>query len=83
MELCFAEKPSQTEQETIIVIARIVDALGICNEGADDGCQIQQGIPIGIVAGEAARFIRQDQTNFPKRNSGNQTLESRTLTILS
>jgi hypothetical protein len=52
----------------------IVDAVAIGNQALIIGTQIEQGIPIGAVAGEAGALIAQHDTDLSQSHLGQQGL---------
>jgi site-specific DNA recombinase len=51
VQLCLAQHPSQSQEETIVVLAGIVHAIGIPDQDAAQHGQIEEAIPVGVGAG--------------------------------
>src|SRR5215475_1575606 len=65
-----------------IILARVIDALRIGNEGAHDGGNIQERRPISVISGQATGFIGHNESNTPQRDGGHQFLKARALALL-
>src|SRR6202043_2979691 len=48
--------PLRPRQQSIVEHRGMIDAVGIADEGVGEAAQIEQAIPIGVVAGEAGDF---------------------------
>src|ERR1700680_4755866 len=56
MQLSLAHGALETEQQSIVEHRGMIDTVGIADEGVGEAAQIEQAIPIGVVAGEAGDF---------------------------
>src|SRR5262249_10854268 len=52
-QLRLAHRPFQSEQEAIIKLPRIVDALAVDDESVREPAEIEELVPVAIVAGQA------------------------------
>jgi hypothetical protein len=66
-----------------MIWARVIEALGIGQEGPHDRGQSNEGIPIRGVAGQATGFIGKNDPDTAEGDGSNQFLQARTLTILA
>ncbi len=81
MEFGFTEHAAQPEQQAVIVTAGIEDAIRIGQQRSDEGGQVEQRVPICIVAREAACLVRQNNPNLPERDGGNEGLKAQALLV--
>jgi hypothetical protein len=54
-----------------------------CQEGPHDRGEIDEGIPIRVVARQATRLVRENDPDTPERDGGHQFLKAGALTILA
>jgi hypothetical protein len=83
MEFSFTQHAPQAEQEAVIVVARLKDPGAVGEQGSDDSREVEQGIPVGVVARQAAGFVGQDDPDVAKRDRSDQLVEAGTLAILA
>jgi len=83
MQLGFTEEATSSQEQPIIILARVIDALGIRQEGPHDRGEIDEGIPIRVVARQATRLVRENDPDTPERDGGHQFLKAGALTILA
>jgi hypothetical protein len=57
---------------------RIVKTFAVGDEGPEDRTDLQQLIPIAIVAGQAGGIVTEDQASASQTNLGEQILEAAT-----
>src|SRR5262249_1787081 len=76
-----AQQPPQAQEETVIILARVLDACSIGNEGAHDGGKVQESIPIRVIPGQATGFIGHHEADPPQRDSGDKCLQAWALAI--
>jgi len=81
VELGLAEHSPQAKKQAIVVAARVVDCLGIRDQRADERGEVEQFIPIGIVAREPARLVGEDDPDVTERDVGHQFLEPLALAV--
>ena len=48
-----AHRALETEQQTVIEHGRMIEAVGIANERIGEAAEIEQAIPVGVIAGKA------------------------------
>ncbi len=52
MQLGLAHGAFETKQETVVEQGRVIDAVGIADQRVGDAAQIDETMPVGIVASE-------------------------------
>ena len=50
----------QAEQEPVVVVGRVVDRVGIGQQHAEPGAQLEQLVPVAIGAGQPAHLQAED-----------------------
>jgi hypothetical protein len=70
VEFRFGHCPLQAQQETVIEEPRMVQAVLIADQGVADAAQVQELIPVGVVAGDAGDLDRQDQPDVAQGHFG-------------
>ena len=66
----------EAEQETIIVVSRIIDAVFINNECISESTDLQEVIPVATGTGQTRDFQTQDRSTMLEPNFSNQCLKS-------
>src|SRR4051794_884853 len=72
----FAHDPRQAEQHPIMIDARIVEALAIGQNHAEQRAQFEQLMPIAVVARQPGGIEAEHQTGIAEPDLGNQPLEA-------
>src|SRR5437867_209474 len=80
MKLGLTEHAAEPEQQAVVVVTGVVDAVSIGDQGPNKSCEIEQDIPVGV-ASKAARFVGQHQANATKGDLGDQFLETSALGV--
>src|SRR5262249_13546403 len=75
-QLEFADRSLQPEQEAVVGISGIVDAVLVCEQGPKDSTHLQKIIPIFVVAGDVAHLDSQDQADMLHGNFGEDSLKT-------
>src|SRR4051812_7936884 len=83
MQFRLAEHAAQPEQEPVVVLARVVDPVGVADESADDRRQVEEGVPVGVVARQPTGLVGEDDADVPQGDRGDQLLEAPALPILA
>ena len=76
MQLCLAHRAFETQQKAVVEVARVVDAIGVGDEGVEQGADLEQLVPIAAGAGEPRHLDAEDQPDMAEANLGHQTLEA-------
>ena len=74
-QLELAHRPLQSQQQAVVAVRRVVDAVLVAQEGAEQGAQLQQVVPVLGGPGQPAHLQAQDQADVPERHLGEQPLE--------
>ena len=77
MQLGLAHGALELKQQPVVEQRRMIDAVGIADEGIGEAAQVEQAIPIGIVAGEPRDFEAEHKTNVTERDLCGEPLELR------
>ena len=76
MQFRFAHRALQAQQQAIVEVRRIVQAIFIEDERVGERAQLKQPMPIGGVARQARDFQTQDDAGATQTDFGHQTLEA-------
>lgn len=76
MQLGFAHCAFQAEQEPIVELGRIVDAVFVANEGCGQCAQLDEAVPIGRVAREPRDLQAHDDAGLAERHLADEFLEA-------
>jgi hypothetical protein len=68
MQLGFTHRTLEAEQQAIVEQRRMIDAVVIANQRVGDTAQLQQAIPIGIVARQSGDFQTEDDAHVSQGN---------------
>ena len=75
-KLEFADCSLQAEQEPVVGVLRVVDAVLVREDRPEDGTHLQEIVPIPVVAGDAAHLDPEDQADMLHGNLGQEALKS-------
>lgn len=76
MELGFRHRALEAEQQAIIEVRRIVDAVFIENQGLGEGAHLQQPMPVARVPGQARHLQAQHDADARHPHFAHQLLEA-------
>jgi hypothetical protein len=76
MELGFAHRAFQAQQQTIVEQRRVVDAIIVADQCVGDAAEFQQAIPVGVVAGQARDLEAQNDSHVGQRHFAGQRSEA-------
>ncbi len=76
MQFGFAHDPRQAEQQPIMISPRVVEALAIGQDHAEQGAQFKQLVPIAVVARQPRGIEAEHQPGIAQPDLGNQPLEA-------
>ena len=76
MELSLAELAFHTEQEPVVKVARVVEAVFVADQRAGHPAQFQELVPVGGVSGQAGAFQAEHDPGPAEGHFGDQLLES-------
>ncbi len=76
VQLRLAHRPLEPQQQAIIVLARVVDAVFIDHQGLGEGADLQEPIPVAAGAGQAGGFQGEDRPGPAQAHLGHEELEA-------
>ena len=74
VQLGLAHRALQAEHQPVVEIGRVVDAVGVGDQRVGQRAQIQQLIPVGVVAGQPADLDAEDDPDLPRPTSATRSL---------
>ena len=77
MQLGFAHGALEPEQEAIIEEGGMIDAVGVADQGIGEAAQLDEAMPIGVVARQARDLEPQHEADVGERDFGGQPGEAR------
>jgi hypothetical protein len=78
-QLGLAQGAFETQQQAIVGLANIIDALVIDDDGVHQAAQVQQVVPVAIVARQARDLDAQHRADTTEPNFGDQALKAGSL----
>ena len=76
MQFGFAHRTLEAQQQPIVVIGRVINAIHVSDEGAKQGTHFEQVMPITIGTCQARHLQAEDDANMRQAHLGHQTLEA-------
>lgn len=76
-QLHLAEGAFQAQQEPIVGVARVVNAVFIHQQGVHQPTELQQRVPVAAVSRQPRRLDREDRTDVALANRRQQPIETR------
>src|SRR5215217_7284485 len=76
VQLCLAHDAGQAQEQAVVVGARIVEAFAIGNEHPKQGAQLEQLMPVAVVACEPGGVEADDQARVAEPDLGDELLET-------
>ena len=76
VQLRLGHDPSQSEQEPVVVVGRVIQPVLIRQEGAEQGAQLQQLMPVLAGAGQPTHLQAEDQSDVVQTDFRKQPLEA-------
>jgi hypothetical protein len=71
-----AHRTFEAEQEPVVELGGMVDAVGVADEGVGEAAKIEEPIPIGIVASQTGDFESEHDADVPEADFRSQTREA-------
>jgi len=68
VEFCLAHRAFETQQQAIVEGGRVVDPVLVQDEGARQAADLQQAVPVAVVAGEARDLQPQHDAHMAQAN---------------
>ena len=75
-ELGFAHRAFEPQQQAVVELTWIVDALGVDDERPHQSAEVEELIPVPVVPGEPRDFEAEHRADVPETHFGDQPLES-------
>src|SRR6266436_9625890 len=66
----------ETEQQSVIEQGGMIEAVSIADERVGEAAEIEQAIPVGVIAGEAGDLKTEHDSDMPERNLGGEACKS-------
>ena len=79
VELDLGDRPLQPQEQPVIEVRRIVDAVVVHDEGPGDAAEFEQPVPVGAGAGEARDLQPEDGPDLAEADLGDEPLEAAAL----
>src|SRR4051794_26346059 len=76
MQLRLAQDAGQAQEPAVVVGARIVEPLAIGDEHPEQGAQLEQLMPVAVIAREPGGIQADDQAGIAEPDLGNELLEA-------
>src|SRR6266545_3591565 len=76
VEFDLTDRPFEPEQQPVIETARMIETIGIGDERIDEATQVQQVVPITVVAGHARDFGGHDDADVAQSHLSDESIES-------
>jgi hypothetical protein len=76
VQLSFAHRTFQTQQQAIVEQRRMVDAVVVANQRVCHAAEFQQAIPVGVVPGQARNLQSQHDAHVSQRHFAGQASEA-------
>ena len=72
MQLSLAHGALEAEQQSVVEHRGMIDAVGIADESVSEAAEIEQAIPVGVVAGEAGDFEAEHDADMAEGDFGGE-----------
>lgn len=76
MQFRFRHGAFEAEQEPVVEVPGVVEAVLVEDQGAGQRADLQEPVPVGVVAGEAAHLQAQHDPGVSHADLGDQPLEA-------
>jgi hypothetical protein len=70
------QRSLDAEKQKIVRIARVIDAVLIGNEGAEQGAQLDNAVPVAVTAGQPGHLCNEDEADLAQADGGHQPLKA-------
>ena len=76
MQLGFGHLAFHAEQEPVVEVAGVIEAVFVADQGAGHAAQLEELVPVGVVAGQPGAFQAEHDPGPAQGHLGDQLLES-------
>jgi hypothetical protein len=76
MQPGLAHRPLQPEQQTVVEQRRMIDAVGIPDQRVGEAGEVDEAVPIGVVARKARHLQTEHQSDMGECNLGSEPREA-------
>ena len=76
MQLSFAHGALEAEQQSVVEHRGMIDTVGIADESVGEAAEIEQAIPVSVVAGEAGDFEAEHDADMAEGDFGGKPGEA-------
>jgi hypothetical protein len=76
MQLGLRHRPLQPEHQAVVEIGRVIHPVSVGDQSVGDRAQVQQLIPVGVVAGQPRHLDAQHDPDLAQADIGDQLLET-------
>ena len=83
VQLRLGHDPGQTEQKPVVVVGRVVQPVLIRQDGAKQGAQLEQLVPVLARAGQPAHLQPEDQPDMVEADFREQARKPRRLSAVA
>jgi len=81
VELGLAHRPFQAEQQPVVEVHRVVEAVLVENEGVGQGADLEQPVPVGRAASQTGDLQAEHDPDLAHSDRGDQLLEPLAVTV--
>src|SRR5215468_2604188 len=72
MEFGLTHRTLEAEHQSVVEHGRMIDAVGVADERVGEAAQIEQAIPVGVVAGETRDLEAEDDADMAQCDLGGE-----------
>ena len=76
MQLGFAHGPFEAEQQPVVELSGVIDAVFVQDQSVGQGADLEQPVPVRRVAGQAGDLQAEHHADLAHAHGGDQTLEA-------
>ena len=76
VQLRLAHRAFETEQQPVVEQRRVIDAVSVADQRVGEAGEIDETVPVGVVAGEPRHLETKDKSNAGERDLGSEARKS-------
>lgn len=76
MQFCLAHGTFQAQQQTIVILGRIIQSILVGNQGTEQGTNFQQVMPISVRTSQTRYLQTKNQPDMVECDFGDQSLKA-------